>query len=439
MMRQIRSLSFVVILFNSCLAMAQLDFEQEPILYSSATATDAVSQLIQKLKSGDTQITWERQHGYLKSLLKELAISESSQLLVFSRTSLQVNRITPKTPRAIYFNDNVYIGWVQHGDVIELSAADPQLGGTFYTLDQRSPESPTLTRETGKCLQCHGSSHTRRTPGHIVRSVFPDSGGQPVYRLGTHITDDSSPFRERWGGWYVTGMHGQQRHMGNCVLADPDVSEKLDVESGANVTDLSSQFDLRPYLTPHSDIVALMVLQHQVAMHNILTAANHSGRITMRDSAIMNKALERLDGFESESTERRFSSAAENVVRGLLFCEEAQLTHQVTGTSGFAAEFAARGPFDSKGRSFRHFDLRTRMFQYPCSFLIYSESFTSLPSGVKARVWKRLSEVLSGEETSSRFEHLSPEDRMAIREILLETHPDAKTFLVSSNPVLRSN
>ncbi|MDA1230999.1 MAG: hypothetical protein O2856_09515, partial [Planctomycetota bacterium] len=233
--------------------------------------------------------------------------------------------------------------------------------------------------------------------------------------------------------------HGQQRHMGNCVLADPDVSEKLDVETGANVTDLSLRFDLHPYLTPHSDIVALMVLQHQVTMHNILTAANHSGRITMRDSAIMNKALERPDDFESESTERRFSSAAENVVRGLLFCEETQLTHQVTGTSGFAAEFAARGPFDSKGRSLRHFDLRTRMFHYPCSFLIYSNSFNSLPPGVKTRVWKRLSEVLSEEDTSFRFAHLSLGDRKAIREILHETHPEAKYFLLSGNPVLRSN
>jgi hypothetical protein len=152
-----------------------------------------------------------------------------------------------------------------------------------------------------------------------------------------------------------------------------------------------------------------MVLQHQVTMHNILTAANHSGRITMRDSEIMNKALERPDGFESESTSRRFTSAAENVVRGLLFCDEAQLTDTVKGTSNFAAEFAARGPDDSDGRSLRHFDLQKRLFRYPCSFLIYSDSFTSLPPDVKSRVWMRL----------------SPEDRHAIREILIDTHAEA--------------
>ncbi len=421
----LKILSFIVILLSSSVAFAQLDFEQEPILYSSAMATDPVAKIIDRIKSGETTITWEPKHGYLTSLMQELAIPASSQVLVFSKTSLQISRITPKTPRAVYFNDDVYLGWVQNGDVVEISAADPQLGGTFYTLDQRTTDTPVFTRETARCIQCHGSSHTRRIPGHIVRSVFPDSGGQPVYRLGTHLTDDTSPFAERWGGWYVTGTHGHQRHMGNCILADESVLEKLNVESGANVTDLSSRFQLRPYLTPHSDIVALMVLEHQATMHNYLTAANHSGRITMRDSDIMNKALERPEGFESESTSRRFASAAENVVRNLLFCDEAQLTDAVKGTSDFAAEFSSRGPDDSQGRSLRQFDLQRRLFRYPCSFLIYSDSFAALPTGVKSRVWKRLNEILSGEDTSSKFAHLSPEDRKAIREILLETHSEA--------------
>ncbi len=428
----LQTLTYIVILLSANVSSAQLDFEQEPIRYSSATATDPIARLIELIKSGETTITWEPKHGYLTSLMKELEVPESSQVLVFSKTSLQISRITPKTPRAVYFNDDVYLGWVQNGDVVEISAADPHLGATFYTLDQRITDTPVFARETAKCLQCHGSSHTRRTPGHIVRSVFPDAGGQPVYRLGTHLTDDTSLFSERWGGWYVTGTHGQQRHMGNCILADESVSEKLDVESGANVTDLSSYFQLRPYLTPHSDIVALMVLQHQATMHNILTAANHSGRITMRDAEIMNKALERPDGFESESTDRRFSSAAENIVRGLLFCDEAKLTDHVAGTSGYAEEFSARGPFDSSGRSLRQFDLRARLFRYPCSFLIYSNSFTALPIGVKSRVWQRLQQILSGADDSPRFAHLSLEVRQAILEILLATHSDAAMLTRSS-------
>jgi len=424
-MHHLRIGSVLILLLTSRTVIAQLDFEQEPILYSSTKATDPVARLMDRLQNGDASLQWEPKHGYLKSLMTELNIPESSQVLVFSKTSLQISRITPKTPRALYFNDDVYLGWVQRGDVVEISAADPQLGGTFYTLDQRSPDTPIITRETAKCLQCHGSSHTRRTPGHIVRSVFPDAGGQPVYRLGTHVTDDSSPFSERWGGWYVTGTHGSQRHMGNCVLYNEAVVEKLDVNSGANITDLSSYFSVSSYLTPHSDIVALMVLEHQVTMHNILTASNHSGRITVRDSAIMNKALERPDDFESESTDRRFASAAENVVKGLLFCDAAPLTDSIQGTSGFADEFAARGSLDSHGRSLRQFDLQTSLFRYPCSFLIYSDSFVALPPSVKSRVWRRLDEILSGQDTSPKFAHLSPDNRKVIREILLETHPEA--------------
>ena len=416
-------------LFPGRVAMAQLDHEQQPINYSRAEANDRVAQLSRRLDAGEVSLKWETRHGYLPSLMEHLAVPVSSQTLVFSKTSLQISRITPRTPRAIYFNDDIYLGWVQHGDVIEISAADPQLGATFYTLEQQPTEKPVLRRETSRCLQCHGSTHTRRVPGHIVRSVFTNAGGQPLYRLGTHLTDDTSPFSERWGGWYVTGTHGRQRHMGNGWITDELVSEELDVEAGANVTELASRLDVSLYLTAHSDIVALMVLEHQAMMHNVLTAANHSGRITARDAIIMNKALERPVEFESESTVRRYSSAAESVVRALLFCDAVPLTDPVRGTSSFEKEFAAAEPMDSKGRSLRQFDLTTRLFLYPCSFLIYSQSFQELPQGVKTRVWQRLEDILSGRDNTPPFVHLSPQDRLAIREILTATCPDAEQSL----------
>lgn len=421
-----RILPAVLLLVICQTAIAQLDHEQEPINYSKSTPTDPVTRLMMRIESGEVTLEWDPKHGYLPSLMTHLEVPVSSQTLVFSKTSLQISRITPRTPRAIYFNDDVYLGWVQRGDVVEISAADPQLGGTFYTLGQQRSEKPTLVRETARCLQCHGSTHTRRVPGHIVRSVFSDAGGQPIYRLGTHLTDDTSPFAERWGGWYVSGSHGRQRHMGNCWIADEEVSEELDTDSAANLTDLSTKFDVRPYLTPHSDIVALMVLEHQVMMHNVLTAANHSGRITARDAIIMNEALERPEGFESESTVRRYASAAESVVKALLFCDAVPLTDSVRGTSTFADDFSSKGPKDSKGRSLRQFDLNSRLFAYPCSFLIFSDSFTQLPPGVKIRVWQRLDEILSGRDVAPKFAHLSMEDRSAVREILSELCPDAQ-------------
>ena len=110
--------------------------------------------------------------GYLRSVLKLLYVPVSSQGLVFSKTSLQLFRISPSNPRAIYFNDNVYVGWVRSGEVIEVSTADPNLGAVFYTLDQTASTNPKFVRRA-ECLQCHSSRSTKDVPGHIVRSIFP--------------------------------------------------------------------------------------------------------------------------------------------------------------------------------------------------------------------------------------------------------------------------
>ena len=408
--------SFVVCL--PCIAAAQLEFEREPVNYSESVPTDPVMRLAERLEAGKTTLEWDNEHGYLNSVLSALEVPVSSQTLVFSKTSLQVGRITPQTPRALYFNDDVYVGWVQRGDFIELSAADPQLGGTFYSLRQDGTRPPQIKRETSRCLQCHGSTHTRRIPGHIIRSVFPDRSGRPVYRLGTHRNDLAAPYEERWGGWYVSGRHGVLRHRGNVLLSDPNEVEELDIEAGANVTELSKLLDTSPYLTSHSDIVALLVLQHQVHVHNVLTAANHSGRITEHSSGYMNKALDRPVDYESDSTKRRYTSAADKVVRALLCADERPLPCSVEGTSNFAAEFSARGPFDAKGRSLRELNLKTRLLRYPCSYLITSEAFRALPSGVMSRVQARLNAILNGSDSSDDFAHLNTNDRTAIRTMI---------------------
>lgn len=417
-----RSIIFTFLLgLAPATAWGQLEFEREPINYSKTAPSDAVYQLSQEIAAGNAELKWDDDHGYLKAILKNLDVPIDSQTLVFTKTSLQVHRISPQTPRAIYFNDDIYVGWVQRGEVIEISAADTKLGTAFYSVTQDENVTQPIQRETTRCLHCHASTHTRRTPGHIMRSVFPNSTGRPEFRLGSYRTDDRSEFTKRWGGWYVTGTHGDQRHMGNVFLPDPDVDEDLDVEAGANVTDLSSTLNLSTYLTPHSDIVALMVLQHQIRMHNALAAASIAGRVTAHDSVVMNKILERPSDFESESTQRRYESAAESVVKAMLFVDEAELTSPVQGTSQFATNFAKRGPFDSKRRSLREFNLKRRLFKYPCSFLVYSDAFKELPAGVMTCVKSKLSTILSGDDNSEEYDHLSADDCVAIREILDET------------------
>ena len=275
-------------------------------------------------------------------MLELLDVPVSSQMLVFSKTSFQLRRITPRRPRAVYFNDDVYVGWVQGGDVVEISSADPQQGAIFYTLKQEPSESPKFVRDRGQCISCHASSRTMGVPGHLVRSVYSDRGGQPLFGAGTFTTDHRSPFKERWGGWYVTGSHGAHRHMGNVFAADRDRPEQLDVEAGANLVDLRQHVNLSPYLGPDSDIVALMVLEHQTRMHNLITRANFETRSALHYDRIMNEAMGRPLDHRSESAQRRIESTAHKLVDYMLFANEFNLKHPIKGTSAFQSEFSTR-------------------------------------------------------------------------------------------------
>jgi len=401
---------------------AQFDYELPPIAYSTTAAHDRVAQLAASVESGKLTLQWDRQQGWLPDLLKQLQVSPESQTLVFSKTSLQIRHITPSNPRAIYFSDDTYLGYVPGGDLIELSAVDPQLGPVFYTLEQTQHERPSIVRDESQCLTCHSTSKTQSVPGYLVRSVFAGADGQPLYGLGTTTTNHTTPFKDRFGGWYVTGQHGQMRHRGNGFAKNlPD--HPLDFEAGANQSEVPRSARIDRYPRTSSDLVALMVLEHQSQMHNFITAAHYETRQALTYQETMNKALERPADFRSESTTRRIHAAAEQLVRCLLFVDEFPLTSPISGTSQFVNDFQQLGPGDSRGRSLRQFDLQSRLLKYPCSYLVYSEAFDQLPPEVKQQVGQRLSEILCAGSTEQGFEHLSVESRIAIREILEETKP----------------
>jgi hypothetical protein len=399
------------------------DFERDPINYASAPANNAVSRLQAALDEDRKYLERDDHQGYLRSVLKEFDIPISSQTLVFSKTSLQRHRISPRTPRAIYFNDDVYIGFCQQGDVLEVSAVEPALGAVFYTLAQEPNEKPTFLRHNDNCLICHGSSNTRGVPGHLIRSVYVDHSGLPVLSMGTHRIDHTSPIEKRWGGWYVTGTHGPQTHLGNLTISNGPQREPVDNSAGQNVTSLDLRFDTSTYLSPHSDLIALMVLEHQAEAHNLLTRANFQTREALYAETRLNKDLGEPPEHRWDSTTTRIKNACEALVKYLLFCDEAPLTAPLRGTTSFAVDFAARGPRDSQGRSLRDFDLERRLFRFPCSYLIYSRSFDELPAEAKSLVFERLWSVLNGTDQSREFSHLSKQDRKAILEILLETKP----------------
>lgn len=396
--------------------------EDEAIGYYAPPKEDPVAQLQLRLDRGEVQLEFASLGGYLLSVLKQLQIPLSSQVLVFSKTSFQQHRIAPETPRALYFNDNAYVGWVLGGDVVEVSSVDPERGGMFYSLDQRKGTKPKFIRRE-ECLQCHASPKTLGVPGHVVRSVFPNREGFPQLQAGSFLTDHSSPLKERWGGWYVTGTHGAQRHLGNVWVQDLERPDRLDTEAGANLTDLRKLVQLSAYPTPHSDLVALMVLEHQTRLHNLLTRTNWETRLALTQQKDINRAMgEPMDRW-SDSTRRRIESQVDALLKYMLFTDEAVLTEPVSGTSGFQKEFPLAGPRDRRGRSLRDLDLRQRLFRYRCSFLIYSEAFEALPVEAKDRFYQKLWRILAGEDQSSDFGTLSKTERREILEILLETKP----------------
>lgn len=404
------------------------EFEKEPILYSASSPENRVSALKTRIETGDLTLARTPEHGYLPALLEALDVPVESQTLVFSKTSLQMRRISPRTPRAIYFNDDVYVGFCQSGDVLEISAVDSKLGTVFYSLDQHSPEKPVIQRQTESCLVCHSSSRMEGVPGHIIRSLYVDAGGQPLLSAGSRAVDHTTPVKDRWGGWYVTGTHGAQKHLGNLVIRGRDVEEPVDNSEGQNVTDLKFRINPDRYLSAHSDIVALMVLEHQALVHNRLTKACFETRQALAYDEMMRKMMDRPEGTLLESTVRRIQSVSERLVEALLFVNEAKLTEPLKGTSGYAEQFATQGPKDDQGRSLRDLDMSTRMLKYPCSYLIYSEAFEQLPTASKDCVLQKLWDVLSGTDLSEKYSHLSQDDRRAIREILLQTKSDLPDY-----------
>lgn len=404
-------------------SIAAEDYDQAPINYSQAKPENAVSRLIEEVQVGKAVLEYKPSFGYLPSLLKALKVPESSQTLVYSKTSLQRDRISPRTPRALYFNDDVYVGFCQNGDVLEISAADPKLGTVFYTLSQEAGETPKILRQGDNCLICHGSSQTRYVPGHVLRSVFVHPSGLPILSAATSRTDHTSPIAERWGGWYVTGTHGQQKHLGNLVIRSRDVPHDVDNSDGMNLTELGGRFDATRYLSGQSDIVALLVLAHQVEAHNRIARLNFATRQALHYQQILNRELRESADHVWDSTKSRIKSAGEPLVEYLLFSEEAEIEHCIAGTSNFTREFAQQGPRDRQGRSLRDFDLERRLFRYPCSYLIYSPSFQDLPAEAKQYVFERLWSILNGQDQSKQFSHLTPDDRQAILQILQDTLP----------------
>lgn len=408
-------------------AQGEPDYELPPVRYSASTPHDAIARLQQRISSGELAFEGSDQ-GVLRTLLDALGVPIESQLLVFSKTSLQRGRIRPERPRALYFSESMYVGWVP-GGLIELTAIDPQLGPVFYSfaISRAAEGSGPVIQRDPDCLRCHGGTFVRDIPGVFARSVFPDANGEPLLRHGTLVVEDETPFAQRWGGWYVTGYHGTETHRGNARGSEQGDQLVFEAEP-VRPDELSAYFETADYLRPTSDVVALLVFEHQLTIQNTLTRAGMMCRKMIAYQHGLQKAFKEPVTNEPafDSVKSVFSSAVQDVVDRLLFRNAAPLPDGVIGDRAFQATFLRHASRSPAGRSLKDFQLRDRIFEHRCSYMIHSESFRALPEVLRVRVLERLQAALKSNDPKDRYAYLPADEKERIYEILLATLPEAQ-------------
>ncbi len=394
---------------------AQLDFwDRTPILYSDTPATDRLSKLAAALESGETSFKGRGGLERLKFVLKELDVPLESQVLLFSKTSLQNPLIEPGNPRAVFFSENAYVGYVP-GGAIEVIVQDPVIGPVFYMVDAGAKGEPRIERDTNQCMTCHATSRTENVPGMMIRSVFADEGGHPLLHLGSTDVTHTTPLADRWGGYYVTGR-STLPHLGNRTFEENgDLTPKP-----SELVDLSGKIDVSKYPRPTSDIVSLLVLEHQCRLHSILNAASLNYRRSRHFSEIIDPEGDPDKGSAGSVAE----SWAKTITEYIFYKDEADLDEGVEGDPAFEKAFATQFPRTADGKSLADFRLYGRIFKHRCSYMVYSDAFQNLPDTVKKLVLENMRATLEGKDTG--IDWLGASERKKISAILEETLPGWK-------------
>ena len=394
-------------------ALADTDvWDLPPLRYSDSQPNNALSKLAADLASGARKIEGATGLDRLRFVLKALRVREESQVLVFSKTSFQNPLIHPQNPRSLYFSEDAYVGYVPGGS-IEAIVQDPLLGPVFYIIDANHSGGLKIERDLSNCISCHGTSNTENAPGMQVRSVFSDQDGRPLLAMGTTQVNHETPLSERWGSYYVTGRSSLP-HLGNRTYIEDAVAEP----KPSDLRDLTGTLDVSKYLRPTSDIVALLVLEHQCRIHNLLNAAT----LQYRRAAYLTRALDPQSDPDVGSAGRVADGMAHRIVECLFFKDEADPGEGIEGGEEFQKMFEARYPRTRAGDSLADFQLNERIFKRRCSFMIYSSAFHNLPARVKSAVFGKMQAILSGDDPA--YAWLKAPERKQVAAILAETLPE---------------
>ena len=398
------------------------DYELEPHGYFSKDAKDPVTLLMKRVQRGEVLIKEPNGKPLVERLLRELGLNKDTQVLVFSRTSLQRREVSYSNPRALYFNESVYLGWMPNGR-IEIASFDPELGPIFYFQRELDDASSPLLARTRSCLGCHAGDATNFLPGSLGRSVYPDKSGRSLRsiddyrRSGHHI-----PLHDRYGGWFVSGNHGAMRHMGNAIASREGGKITIDREQFANLEKLDRFFSTEAYPAPGSDIAALLVFDHQVTMHHRLVEAAYRARQSLFDSKLDPKETDVSKLSKGRSTDE-FLEGRDKVVDYLLFRDETPIP-KVSCDPAFQRAFSANRIADRRKRSLKDLRLDGRIFENRCSYMIYSPTFDQFPPMLKGAIYARIHEILTSPKPVEGFDYLGKEEKRRILEILDETKED---------------
>ena len=376
--------------------------------YHQRPLQDPFTQLQRAIQSGATSLDSSSELVFLSSLLRALNIPVTSQMLVFSTTSLQLSLISPSNPRALYFNEDVYLGYVPGGR-IEIVSIDPDLGGIYFLVDIPSSMRTLKIERSDRCMNCHATEETGQVPGLVVKSVIPGvSGGSLTsYRLGQ--VGHQIPLAERFGGWHLTGSSAFSNQWANSIGR----------MSAGVITLISNapaqRFDWGKYPVRTSDVLPQLLHEHQAGF------VNRAVEATYRTRALLHGAKNP----KTPEIERALDSIAEGFVRYLLFADEAPLPSDgLSVDAAFVLEFQTTRKPTIDGLALKDLDLHGHLLKHRCSYMIYSVAFAGIPAQLKERVYHHLASALSPQLAHKTFSYLAAEERQRIRDILEQTIPD---------------
>ena len=371
-------------------------FHESPHDYWNAKRKDPFTKIIPLLHNGQIKLDHSSELNFLKSLLKELNIPESSQLQLFSTTSLQLGLINPSNPRSLYFNESIYIGYIPGGK-IEVISIDPEHGAVFYIFKVPSKKQPLTITPTKRCMNCHADRELSGIPGLIIKSVLPGVNGGSLDSYRTGQPGHDVPYKDRFGGWYITDLLDPADHSNVLGFYKNGTIEKK------NVLALQKK-STHLFPNSNSEVLTHLIFDHQAGFVNRAIKSNYLLRLTQLPDNLDEHQL-------------NFKKSISDLVKYSLFDKEPNLSLKINQNSHFKTDFLITPHKLKTGESLRELDLKTRLFKYRCSFMLFSDFFKNNPPEIKKVVYKEIKQNLLSETPILNPENSFPENE---KEIILQ-------------------